>query len=384
MNRREFLGGLSLATVGAALPNVAAGEETKEKLRGALLHLGMNMWGDYASPKQPRDPNLKYTYDYLRMDEGVWKDITALMQRRKYNFAVIDVGEGVIYPSQPKLAVKGSWTPEKLNAEVRRLRAMGIEAIPKLNFSAAHDGWLGPYGHVVSSPIYYRVVKGLINDICDIFENPRFVHLGMDEENAEMQAKYSVVVVRRGDLLWHDLDFMFDCVEARHARPIVFAGTLCEGSDEFYRRMRKTVVQNMGIYGSGYDLTRLTDESLPARERNPLGYKQWFNDMIVRKMRRTESLVAGGYDILSCSSNWIWNYGPDGKELPYHTGKDREQDRRSCDWLHKYLAAKVPSKQLLGEMVAPWLMMVKDYQYYWQCGINQLADAMDGLPVAES
>ena len=26
-------------------------------LRGALLHLGMNMWGDYRAPGEPIDPN---------------------------------------------------------------------------------------------------------------------------------------------------------------------------------------------------------------------------------------------------------------------------------------------------------------------------------------
>jgi len=359
------------------------GAENTRKIRGALLHLGMNMWGDYVLPGQKKDPSLKYTYDYLRMEESVWRDVTMLMQKRNYNFAVIDVGEGVVFPSHPELAVKGSWTPEQLNGEVRRLRAMGIEAVPKLNFSAGHDGWLGPYSHMVSSPTYYKVLKELIDDICDIFEKPRFFHLGMDEESAKMQSMFSLVIVRQGELLWHDLDYMFDLVEAHGARPIVFPGTLCEGSDEYYRRMRKSVVQNIAIYGSGYDLKRLTDMSLPERERNPLGYKQWFNDMIVRKMKRTEILAKGGYDILSCSSNWIWNIGPDGKDRPYHTGKDREQDRKSCDWFHKYLTATVPPKQLLGEMVAPWMTMQKPNQYAWECGINQLADALEGKPVAE-
>jgi hypothetical protein len=45
----------------------------------------------------------------------------------------------MVYPSHPELAVKGSWSPEKMKSELARLRALGLEPIPKRNFSASHD-----------------------------------------------------------------------------------------------------------------------------------------------------------------------------------------------------------------------------------------------------
>ena len=38
---------------------------------------------------------------------------------------VMDLGEFLEYPSHPELAVKGSWSADRMRAEVKRLRAMG-------------------------------------------------------------------------------------------------------------------------------------------------------------------------------------------------------------------------------------------------------------------
>ena len=73
---------------------------------------------------------------------------------------------------------------------MKRLKSMGIEAIPKLNFSTCHDGWLKEYGRMVSTDIYRKVVKEIIDDTCEVFGNPRYMHLGMDEETMELLNKH--------------------------------------------------------------------------------------------------------------------------------------------------------------------------------------------------
>ena len=65
------------------------------------------------------------------------------------------------------------------------LRALGIEPLPKLNFSTCHDAWLGPYSRMVSTPAYYDVCRDLIDEVAELFGGPRFFHLGMDEETAQ-------------------------------------------------------------------------------------------------------------------------------------------------------------------------------------------------------
>ena len=93
---------------------------------GVLLHLGYNFWNDEKAA------------DFVRCDDAVWHQVTDRMAERRLNLLLIDLGEGVIYPSHPELAVNGSWSAEKLRGELERLRGMGIEPIPKLNFSAYH------------------------------------------------------------------------------------------------------------------------------------------------------------------------------------------------------------------------------------------------------
>ncbi len=58
---------------------------------------------------------------------------------------------------------------------------MGIEPIPKLNFSAAHDAWLKDYSRMVSTLGYYEVCRNPDPGVRLLFDT-RFFHLGMDEE----------------------------------------------------------------------------------------------------------------------------------------------------------------------------------------------------------
>ena len=102
------------------------------------------------------------------------------------------------------------------------MRELGLEPIPKLNFSAGHDPWLGQYSRMVSSDIYYGVCRDLIAEVAELFDTPRFFHLGMDEETAEIQRHNNLVVVRQHELWWHDMYFLFDEVERACARPWVW------------------------------------------------------------------------------------------------------------------------------------------------------------------
>ena len=100
---------------------------------------------------------------------------------------LLDLAEQIVYPSHPELAVKGSWAPERVCKELDRLRGLGLEPIPKLNFSTCHHFWLKEYSRMVSTPEYYKVCADVIRDVCEIFESPRLFHLGWDEERMGAQ-----------------------------------------------------------------------------------------------------------------------------------------------------------------------------------------------------
>ena len=182
MDRREFIGGAAAAGFAAATGTLK-GADGKSEIRAVLLHPGRNMWGDWKMPDEVAETDGRsYVPDHVRFDESIWNETIAHMAEKGMNMVVMDLGEFMQFPSHPELAVKGSWSPDRMKAELKKLRDMGLEPIPKLNFSATHDQWLKVYHRMISTPQYYQVAKDVIRDTAEIFGTPRLFHLGWDEE----------------------------------------------------------------------------------------------------------------------------------------------------------------------------------------------------------
>ena len=264
-------------------------KENAKEMRGMFLQFGNNMWSDvpvkdWALTKKEDLADVS-SLDVLRFDEAVWRRLTDRMVQKGFNAVVMDLGEGCIYPSHPELAVKGSWSAERLQKELARLRGIGIEPIPKLNFSTCHDTWLKEYGRMVSTPEYYRVCADVIRDVCEIFDTPRLLHLWYDEENFGNQRKYAYAVVRQGELWWHDFLFFVKTVEKLGMRPWIWSDKIWHGKDEFLSRMPKSVMQSNWYY------------------------RQWFDFETIPKERRVHlesflTLEKAGFDQIPCGSNW--------------------------------------------------------------------------------
>ena len=176
---------------------------------------------------------------------------------------VIDIGEALKLESHPELAVKGSWEIDRFRKELERLRGMGLEPIPKLNFSTSHDTWLKDYHRMVSTPEYYRVCADVITEVAEIFDRPRFFHLGYDEETAGNQGAYAFCVVRQGDLWWHDFLYLSGVVEKLGCRPWIWSDYCWKHPDEFVQRMPKSVLQSNWYYGTAF--TEETDAHQKTR-----------------------------------------------------------------------------------------------------------------------
>lgn len=231
---------------------------------GSLIHLSYNMWSDIPlKAGERRTPGLARIAPELEFDLPLWHDLTEHMATSGFNAVVIDIGDGVRFDSHPEIAVRNAWSPRQLRSELARLRRMGLEPLPKLNFSAAHDGWLKEYGRMVSTDRYYEVCRNLIQEVAELFDTPRFFHLGMDEELASMQAgTHHHIVVRKGDLWWHDLHFLAEYVTRNGSRPWVWADFAWHDAAAFYKRMPREILQSNWWYGLWFE----ADES--RRPRN--------------------------------------------------------------------------------------------------------------------
>lgn len=208
-----------------------------------LLHLSFNMWEEHDVPS---DIWRKAT-PTLRFDRTFYDQLIVRMVQAGFNMLVLDLGDGVRYRSHPEIALPDAWTPEQLQDEARRLRDLGITLIPKLNFSACHDTWLGEWSRRVSTPAYYQTCRELIEEVIELLEPPYF-HLGMDEETAEHQRRYNYVVIRQHDLLWHDLLWFIEQVDSRGVTPWIWSDLIWHHEQTFLQRVPRTVLQSNWYY----------------------------------------------------------------------------------------------------------------------------------------
>ena len=264
-----------------------------------LLQLGSNLWSD--RPLDPATPYGSGTADYLRFDEGLWKTLTEHMHDIGMNMVVIDLAEGLIYPSHPELAVKGSWTPKKLRTELARLRRMGLEPVPKLNFSACHDIWMGEYARMVSTETYHRVVEDLIRDVCAIFDHPRLFHIGMDEETAVVQRKMEYAVARQGELWFSDLARIAGAVVKHGSRPWSW-GDPSWGNPAFLTRVSTSIVQSNWYYWKDVrEVEAKLDD--PAFKVKP-GIPDWAGQNHPAELKSFLDFDRVGFDQIPCATTW--------------------------------------------------------------------------------
>lgn len=215
----------------------------KEKMWAYMLMLGNNMWGDPGSSR---------TYapyeEELSTDDAVWKQVIDFLPSQGINTVLIDVGDGVQYETHPEVSIKGAWSKDKTKKQLDYMRSLGLTPIPKLNFSAGHDAWLKEYSRMLSTPQYYKVCEDLIREVAELFDYPKYFHLGMDEENAGNQKDFSYCCIRQKDLWWHDAYFLFDTCEIVGARPWVWADFCWHDRDAYLEKMPKSVLQSNWAY----------------------------------------------------------------------------------------------------------------------------------------
>ena len=306
-----------------------------------LFHMGVNMWSDQPvdswGPYKGEQLKLVCKADRLRFDEGVWRSITGRMAEVGMNMVVIDLGEAIKYPSHPELWVEGSWEIDRFRKELARLRAMGLEPIPKMNFSAAHDTWLNEYERMLSTKTYFDVCADLIRDVAEIFDHPRFLHLGYDEETTGHQAKYMYCAVRQGELWWHDFLWFVKETEKNGMRPWIWSDYVWHHPELFYSRMPKSVLQSNWYYGAEFDAAKL-------------------GEFAAKRVKTYDDLDRAGFDQVPTGSNW-GNDANFGGTVDYCT--------RVCS-----------PERLKGFLMAPWYFTLPEWEAKNLSAVDQVGAAI--------
>lgn len=282
-------------------------------------------------------------------DDSVWEAAVQTAAAEEINTIVIDLLDGIHYGSHPELALENAWTRQRLKKEIKRLRALGITAIPKLNFSATHDNWLGDYGKMLSTPAYYRVCRELIEEVSLLFNNPRYIHLGMDEESARHAKSGTPSVYRHGALLWHDLQFLCDCVRDNGSIPWIWSDHMFNNPEEFkanilpedivispwmYSAIKKehyTPITSRRAYIEYYGREPYKSMNLTYVEEEPF---------VRNFMANALPAAEAGYDIIPCVSTV--------NKCKYNAG----------DTL-AYFKENAPEGRVKGYITSPWRALVE-------------------------
>jgi hypothetical protein len=303
------------------------GAATRATIWGNLLHLSGNMWSDRPGGNGARGQAPGFC-DKLRFDMDLWRELTQKMAMEGLNLLVIDLGDGVRYESHPEIAVDGAWSPSRLRDELQRIRELGLQPIPKLNFSTTHDIWLKRYARMVSTPQYYEVLQELIVEVHGLFDNPPLFHIGMDEEDAEHQSSRQCVVVRQGDLWWHDLGFLVEQVAGCGSRPWMWSDAAWEKCGEYYERMPTAVLQSNWYFHPGWNAPH--ENQRPRRTNWEEGYLTYLD------------LDDRGYDQIPTASTWL--------------------DESNFQKTVEFAAERLDAQKVLGFLQTPWVLTVPEHR----------------------
>jgi hypothetical protein len=171
---------------------------------------------------------------------------------------------------------------------------------------------------MISTPEYYKVCADLIKEVCEIFEGPELFHLGLDEENEEEQKEFDFVVFRQFDLIWHDLNFYFDCVRECGARPWIWADWAWSHYEEFVKNVPKDVLVSPWYYRNMF-----LDNGMPE----PCEFWQ-------KILESYPKLDNAGYEIISTGSNWAIDY--------------------NIDHQFRFCEERISPEHYKGILIAPW------------------------------
>ena len=307
---------------------------------GLFATLGHNMWAKEATT--------------LTFSEDAWRKVTDAAQKGGINTIILDLGEGVAWESHPELAAIGAWDRKKIKSEVLRLREMGINLVPKMNFSTCHDLWLKQYRLELGKPIYYQTVRDLILEAYDLFLQPEYIHLGMDEEGdlTNIVCGYpDPIRFRKRDMLWRDLNWMLNVVRSTGATPWIWADFCVNHMhDDFLKNVKSDDLLMSPWYYNAIKpehfelLVEGTDKYINA-QRYPYNHMnlKYEEDRPLLKMCRQYMAEAAqlGYDIVPCTSDVF--------KCPYNT-----------EDVFEHIIENAPADKVKGFMTAPWVHTLDD------------------------
>ncbi len=320
-----------------------------EQIWGLMVFLSNNQW-------VPLD-------DHLLFDDDFWDYIIDEAAKAGINTILLDVGDGVQFNCCPEICLPDAWSRERVHKELEKCRAKGIRIIPKLNFSSGHNYWMKQYRRMTSTPKYYEICSALIKELYEIFEQPEFLHIGMDEEYFfEDRLEEDMAIIRRPKLFVHDLQFLLNEVKQLGARAIIWSDSLVDFPEEYEKVIGVDDAILMPWYYDNFKkehYTLISERFGPEHKYIKQGYTYVEEVPYFISLRERPCQLAGrGYSFMPTVSTH--------SKSEYNTDETVE-----------YYRANMPSQeQLIGFMTAPWRETTWQYKETFDKSLSLMHNAI--------
>lgn len=300
----------------------------KPEIWAYLIHLGSNCWRkkDHTSRRITDEEDAIFR-EQMYCDKETWHKVTAFLPTCGINTLLIDVADGIVYDSHPEIAVEGAWTKAELKEELARLHMLGLNPIPKCNFSCGHSAWMKDYAYMVGTKTYDAFCKDIVEELIELFDTPEYFHLGLEEEDAISQQGAPVAIVRSSKKKTEDALFLFDVCRNKGVRPWIWIdnGTIeaFGGAEAFCANIPKDVLLSNWYYSRIPNQPDVCEINKAAKLYKDCG--DW------------------GYEQVLTSSTWSWHL-------------NSKDTMRFCQ-------QHVDPASVKGFMTAPWLFTVPNKYY---------------------
>ena len=284
------------------------------KIRAFFIQLGSNI----DRKKGFDGPPVKDEEDCIFREEmycqkEVWTRVTSLLPKLGFNTLVIDLAEGVRLDSHPEIATKGAWTKDELREELARLRSIGLDPIPKFNFSPGHSAWMGDWAYRFGTPEFDVFCREIVEETIELFDTPPFFHIGEEEESAAVQHN-TIAITRCPKKKAEDVRFLFDVIMNKGVRPAAWM------DPDVFEALEGDVPKEVLFFTWNYDAHRDVDTLAEAKP-------------YIQMIHRYATL---GYDVVPTVSTWSWHLN--AKEV-----------MKACK-------KHVPEERIAGYMTASWML----------------------------
>lgn len=262
-------------------------------MKAITFRIGSNMF-DKRDMLYTRDIEDGAYHDKVYFEKDTFHKMTEQAKSYGFDTLVLDLSEGIKYNCHPELAIEGSMEQDEFKAELERLRAMGFNLIPLVDFSPARNAWMQELAYV-GTKRYEDACEAILREVIELFDKPEYVHLGYEEESFAIQQDNSVITKRHYEKRIEDVNKLFDICREYKVKPWIWMSDKIMQAYGGEENFRNGIPTDVTI--TSYAFLRVQEYHIKEKRADP-------------SMMLVKTLDEWGYPQIPMASTWLYQAVP--------------------------------------------------------------------------